>query len=306
MADLPHHIKIGTRGSRLALWQAEQIEQRLRQLDIQTELVIVKTLGDRDHTRAFGQTTSGGIFVKEIEESLCERRIDLAVHSLKDLPTGLAEGLVLAAVAEREDPRDALVSREGITFDALPAGSRVATGSPRRAAQILALRPDLEVVPMRGNVPTRIEKIRRGEADATLLALAGLRRLGLETELSDVLDIDRMTPPMGQGTIGIEARANEWPVLFATLNHESSRMAARAERAFIRRVGGACHTPVGILARTVDGKHWELIAVLASPDGKHLMRRRIDAGADPVSAARELGASMFAAASPEIRATLMI
>jgi hydroxymethylbilane synthase len=228
---------------------------------------------------------------------------------------------------ERESPLDALFSRAGRTLQDLPPGARVATGSLRRAAQVLAMRPDFEIAPLRGNVPTRIEKIRRGEADATLLALAGLRRLGLEEVVTQVLASDQVTPPMGQGILGLEARAGEWDELWAAIEHAPTRRLADAERAWLARVGGGCRTPAGVLAEPRDPDGWSITAVLATPDGKHLLRRRIEvpARSEPSdradasdrpdksdesdlpalrTAAVRLAETMLAAADPAILATL--
>lgn len=271
-ARKPIPIRLGTRGSKLALWQAEHVAARLTALGAEPALEIIKTSGDLDQVTDFGAMGAKGIFVKEIEAALLENRIDIAVHSLKDLPTDLPEGLALACVLEREDPSDALVSRDGLGLAQLPEGATVATGSQRRAAQVLAFRPDLVIGPMRGNVPTRIRKIREGYADATVIALAGVRRLGFEDELSEIFSPQVITPSMGQGAVAIEARTGELAEILSGLEHPQTRIAVEAERAFIARVGGGCNTPVGVLATPQDGNRWSLRVMLASPDGTSILR----------------------------------
>lgn len=304
MHSLPAMVRIGTRGSLLARWQANHIADRINRLGVATEIVLIQTTGDLDQRTSFGLIPDKGVFVKELEEALLARRIDLAVHSLKDLPTQLPEGLMLAAVPERESPLDALVCPAGLRLEELPAGARVASSSLRRQAQILALRPDLQVVPLRGNVPTRIEKVRRGEAEAALLAVAGLTRLELTEHITQVLPAETITPPMGQGSLGIEAREGEFEALWAALEDPRTRTAALAERRFLARVGGGCRTPVGILAEPMSEEGgWHLTAMLASPDGRQLMRGKLEvaAPADPIQAAEELAERMIAEAPPEIK-----
>lgn len=299
-------IRLGTRSSRLALWQAEHVAELLRAGGHAVELVHIETTGDLDQVHDFGSIGAKGIFVKEIEAALLDRRIDLAVHSLKDLPTDLPEGLVLGAALERASPLDALVSRDGLKFEKLPPGARIATGSLRRAAQALALRPDLEIVPLRGNVPTRVRKIREGAADATLMAAAGLTRLGMEGEIAQVFAPELVTPAMGQGSIAIESRAGEFADALARLNHAPTRTGIDAERVFISRIGGGCKTPVGVLARAEEHAGWSITAMVASSDGKSLLRERCvaDSAAGLLRAAMELADSFLASADTAILATL--
>lgn len=309
-------IRIGTRSSRLARWQADHVSSLLRSLGADPEIIYIETTGDRDKVRDFGSLGAKGIFVKEIEAALIERRIDVAVHSLKDLPTSLPDRLVLAAALEREDARDALISRDHLTLDALPPGSTVATGSLRRGAQIKALRPDLTIGPLRGNVPTRIGKIRDGEADATLLAVAGVRRLGLEAEIAQRFSVDQVTPSMGQGAIALETRSGEFEDLMQALDHAATRIAIEAERRFVATIGGGCRTPVGVHARLGDGPDgqsegegdgvWTLTAMISSPDGRSLIREaRTAPDAERLGAlAVELADEMFAKADDSIRAVL--
>ncbi len=271
------HIRIGSRGSRLALWQAEHVAARLGEIGVQTSIEIIQTTGDLDQATEFGALGAKGIFVKEIETALLEQRIDLAVHSLKDLPTELPKGLTLGAVLKRESPLDGLVSRDGNKLDALPPGARVATGSLRRASQILAMRPDLKITPLRGNVQTRIRKIKEGEAEATLLAVAGVRRLGIENELVQVFTPDEITPPMGQGALAIETREGELLDILERLNHPATRECVEAERAFLARIGGGCKTPVGVFVRPDESQAgtWQITGMLAAPDGGQLIRRTL-------------------------------
>lgn len=297
-------LRIGTRASELALWQAEHIANSLKALGIGTKLVRIITQGDADQQNRFAAMGGKGIFVKEIETALLRGEIDLAVHSLKDLPTELPSGLVLAAVPEREDVNDVLVTREvGKTLMTLPERARVATGSLRRAAQVLAQRPDLIIVPLRGNVPTRLRKVAEGEADATLMARAGLKRLGLTQHIAEVLPVDVITPPMGQGALGIESRAGEWTELFAQLEHPTARKAVDAERELLRALHGGCSTPAGALATPLPGGGWRMIAMLALPDGTELHRitREAEPEADLRALARELARGLLTLASPGLQ-----
>lgn len=308
MASLPKPtIRLGTRGSDLALWQARHIANLLQQHGHAAELVIIQTTGDRDQKTAFGSLGAKGVFVKEIETALLERRIDLGVHSLKDLPTDLPDGLVLGCVPPRESPWDVLVSAEGARLEELPRGASVATGSLRRGAQILALRPDLRLVPLRGNVPTRIRKVREGGAAATLLALAGLKRLGLAGEAAQIFTADEVTPSMGQGALGLESRQGEFVEALGVLEDAKARTAVEAERAFIRRLGGGCKTPAGVLAEPEEGGGgWRITALLASEDGTSLLRetKRGLAASELEPAARALAASFRDRADAKILAAL--
>ncbi len=307
MSVLPRSVRIGTRGSELARAQAAAVARRVEALGVATETVVVRTRGDADQDTPVSRIGSKAIFVKEIEDALLERSIDMAVHSLKDLPVELPAGLVLAAVPERVSPLDAWVCPEGKSLDNAPRGATVATGSLRRAAQLLGLRPDLNIVPLRGNVPTRLKKIGAGEAFATVLAAAGLRRLGLAAHILYELPADLMTPAMGQGALAIEARSGELGGLLAQLDDRLGRAAADAERRFLAVLGGGCRTPVGILARpTAAGPGWELIAMLASADGASMMRRSVQVPGRAYlgAAAEKLAREMLDDAVPEILETL--
>jgi hydroxymethylbilane synthase len=282
-------VRIGTRGSQLALRQAEEVATGLRRAwpGLGVELVVIRTSGDRLATAHLADVGGKGLFVKEIEEALLEEQVDLAVHSLKDLPAERPEGLVLAAFPRREDPRDVLVAAKPTRLDALPHGARVGTSSLRRRVQLLARRPDLSTGPVRGNVDTRIRKLRGGEFDALVLASAGLRRLGLLDETAIALDPDVMLPAVGQGTLGVEARVDDSRIrqLVEVLTDADTRTASLAERAFLEAVGGSCTTPLAAYARlTPDGLR--LDAFVATPDGARTLRE--SAVGDP-SAPRALG-----------------
>ena len=238
-------MKIGTRGSQLARWQAEWVRARLAERGVTTELVVIKTRGDAEVDRPLHELEGKGFFTKEIEDALLERRIDVAVHSLKDLPTALPPGLVLGVIPARHDAREALVS--GTSISGLPAGTRVGTSSLRRISQIRFLRPDLEVVPLRGNVPTRVRKAEsRDGLDAALLALAGLERLDLGGKASPVDPLDIMPAP-GQGALGIEVRSDDRATRHALqpLHDAASAAAVAAERTLLAELGGGCQAPVG-------------------------------------------------------------
>ncbi|MGH9619758.1 MAG: hydroxymethylbilane synthase [Bryobacteraceae bacterium] len=272
MQTLPRLLTIGSRGSQLALWQARHVASLLRGMDIESRIEIIKTTGDRLPTAALIEAGGKGLFTKEIEDALLDGSIDLAVHSLKDLPTGQPEGLTIAAIPEREDPRDAIA---GCQLESLPHGARVGTSSERRRAQLLALRPDLDVQPVRGNVDTRIRKLKEGRYAAIVLALAGLRRLGLENEAAQILTPDQMCPAAGQGALAIETRSGDAAVCLP-LDHEPTRQAVACERAILGGLGGGCHLPVGAFAQVQDG--WiQVQAVAVSPDGVRLARASANA-----------------------------
>jgi hydroxymethylbilane synthase len=299
-------IRIGTRSSKLALWQAEFVAEKLRRRGVEIELVKIETTGDLDRTKDFGSLGAKGIFVKEIEQALLEHRADIAVHSLKDLPTELPEGLALASVLEREVALDGLVSADGRRLQDLPRGAKLATGSLRRAAQALAIRPDLKIVPLRGNVPTRVQKIREGYADATVLAVAGVHRLGMREELAQVFSVLEMTPAMGQGAVAIESRAGEYGELMEWLEHKPTRLCADAERVFVRTIGGGCRTPVGVITEYESEGMWRITAMISSPDGRSMLRYTRDhtPTAKLNENAESLAHEMYEQANEPIRATL--
>ena len=265
-------IRIGTRGSALALWQARHVKERLESLGHTVSLHEITTTGDRMQDQRLELVGGKGAFLKEIEEALLAGEVDLAVHSLKDVPTSLPSGLRLAAILERADPRDVLVS-SGPRLDELPAGARVGTTSLRRRSLVGALRPDLRLEDLRGNVDTRLRRLREGRFEAILLAMAGLARLGRADEATEALDPRRFVPAPGQGAIALECREADAAVRAATapLDHAPTARAVSAERAFLERLGGGCNVPLGAHAFAA-GAELELVAFVASPDGKALVR----------------------------------
>ena len=272
-------LVIGSRGSRLALWQAEQARARLLELNpgFQIQIAIIKTTGDvkPDPLSVIG---GKGVFTKELEEALLDKRIDLAVHSLKDLPTIVPDGLAISAICEREDPRDALVMRAGAKIASLrelPDKSTVGTSSQRRLSQLKALRPDIVVKDLRGNVDTRVRKLDEGQYDALILASAGLIRLGLRNRISSAIAIEEMLPAVGQGAIAIETRAGDQVAVEATrkLNHRETELACRAERAFLRGLGGGCQFPIAAHA-VVEGELLKLEGLVAKAEGEEILRDR--------------------------------
>jgi hydroxymethylbilane synthase len=265
-------VRIGTRGSTLALWQAQHVRERLVALGHDVELRVIVTTGDRVLDRRLENVGGKGAFLKEIEEAMLGGEVDLAVHSLKDVPTGLAEGLALCAILERADPRDALLSA-GARLVGLPAGARVGTTSLRRQALLRALRPDLVLEDLRGNVDTRIRRLREGRFDAILLAAAGLTRLGRAFEITEHLDPRVFVPAPGQGAIALECRAGDEAIRAATvsLDHAPTARAVAAERAFLAALGGGCNVPLGAHAFTAGGE-LELVGFVASTDGGAVLR----------------------------------
>jgi hydroxymethylbilane synthase len=268
-------LRIATRKSQLALWQASHVATLLRQSHsgLEVELVPMVTQGDRIQDRSLAAIGGKGLFIKELEVALEEQRADIAVHSMKDLPGDLPEGLCIAAVLERADARDALIAANAVRLDDLPRGARVGTSSLRRQAQLLAARPDLRVEPLRGNVDSRLRRFDAGEMDAVVLACAGLIRLGLEARISGRVDIRTCLPAVAQGVIGIECRASDLRVLelLAALNHQPTRTVMDAERAFAHRLGGSCQSPIAAHA-TLQGTTLTLEGLVAEPDGSRLLR----------------------------------
>ena len=266
-------LRIGTRGSALALWQAKSIAAELQRVaGVATELVIIRTSGDKFQQTSFSAMGTKGVFIKELEDALLEGRVDLAVHSMKDVPTEIPDQLTIAAVCKREDVRDALLSKGGLTLEQLPAGARVGTSSLRRQSQLLHARSDLRMLELRGNVDTRIEKLKRGDYDAIVLAKAGLDRLGLSRSITQVLSPDICLPAAGQGAIGIEARAGDSETLrvLSQLNDADTRAGVEAERAALAGLEGGCQVSIGAWGRVEGGKLHLEVAVL-SPDGAQRM-----------------------------------
>jgi hydroxymethylbilane synthase len=270
-------LRIATRGSALARAQTEWIAERLRALQpgLQVETLIITTQGDRTLDRPLTEFGGKGVFVRELEEALLDGRADAAVHSLKDLPADVPEGLVLAAFPEREDPRDALALPHGAALDEadpLPPGARVGNSSLRRKAQLLHTHPDLRVEPIRGNVDTRLRKLDAGEFDALVLAAAGLRRLGLQERISLLYAPEEFVPAPGQGALAVECRADSpWRALLEQLDHPDTRACVQAERDVMARLGGGCLAPVGVYG-SIRGELLQLTAMVASPDGRQHVR----------------------------------
>lgn len=281
-------IRIGSRGSALALAQANWVKAQLesRHPDAQIELTVIKTSGDQFVDRPIAAIGGKGIFTKEIEEALLRNDIDLAVHSMKDLPTEMPPGLILAAVPKREDARDVLVARGNIAFKDLGQNARVATGSLRRQAQLLHRRRDLAMVAIRGNVDTRLRKLDEGEADALVMAAAGLKRIGQEGRITEFLSEDICISAVGQGALGIETRDDPSQREMLSFLHDPATFAeVTAERTLLARLGGGCHVPVGARAR-VEGETLNLIGVVAKPNGKAICKGIIEGR---VTIAREIG-----------------
>src|SRR5215813_13388596 len=244
------HLRIGSRGSQLALWQANHISSLLQRRGHTVSIEIIKTTGDKITDVALAKVGTKGMFTKEIEEALADRRIDLAVHSLKDVPTELAPEFELAAIMKREDPRDAFISVRYAALDDLPHGAKVGTSSLRRQCQLKALRVDLEIFPLRGNVDTRLRKLESGEYDVIILAAAGVHRLGLDKHMRSRISADVMCPAVGQGALAIETRHDDRQTqnLLSFLNHAETRQAIECERALLGSLGGGCQVPIGAYA----------------------------------------------------------
>ena len=295
----PHSpLRIGTRGSPLALAQAHLVKVALLALgglaDEDVEIVALSTRGDRIQDRTLAEIGGKGLFTEEIEAGLLDGRLQMAVHSTKDMPTSLPAGLVLGAVLPRADPRDALIARGPRSIAELPEGAVVGTASLRRQAQLRAARPDLVVVPLRGNVQTRLRKLAGGEVQATMLAMAGLIRLGLAAEASAALPVEEMLPAVAQGAICIECRAADGPVrvLLDRINHAPTMTAITAERAFLAALDGSCRTPIAALAE-IDGDAMRLRGLVASPDGSAVERVDVTgSAADPAALGAEAGAGL--------------
>jgi hydroxymethylbilane synthase len=282
-------LRIGSRGSQLALWQAHHISHLLRERGHEVELEIIKTTGDKITDVALAKVGTKGMFTKEIEEALAEGRIDLAVHSLKDLPTELSRGFEIAAVSARENPRDVFCSHKYESIEDLPRGARVGTSSLRRQAQLKAVRPDLDIQPLRGNVDSRLRKLEAGEYDAIILAAAGLNRLGKTQLVRQVIPAEVMCPAAGQGALGIEIRAGDSVTrqYLAFLDDAAARATTTCERALLNKLGGGCQVPIGAFAQVRDGR-LHLEAIVADPDGSKILRESRD-GSDPVPLGESVG-----------------
>jgi hydroxymethylbilane synthase len=286
-------LRIGSRGSQLALWQANYISALLREYGHQVELEVIKTTGDKITDVALAKVGTKGMFTKEIEEALAVGRVDLAVHSLKDLPTELSPAFEIAAITERENPRDVFCARKYSSIDELPQGARVGTSSLRRQAQLKALRPDLDIHPLRGNVDTRLRKLEAGEYDAVILAAAGLNRLGKTELIRQVIPAELMCPAAGQGSLAIEIRAGDTATrdCLKFLDDAAARATTTCERALLNKLGGGCQVPIGALAEMRDGT-LRLYAIVAPPDGSKILRESKE-GKDPVKLGNEVGEALL-------------
>ncbi len=286
-------LRIGSRGSQLALWQANHVAELLRVRGHAVEIETIKTTGDKIADVALAKVGTKGMFIKEIEEALAEGRVDLAVHSLKDLPTDLQPEFELAAVLKREDARDAFLSKRFSGLEALPAAARVGTSSLRREAQLKALRRDLRIIPLRGNVDTRLRKLEEGEFDAIILAAAGVGRLGRTEWLREVLPVETLCPAAGQGALAVEIRAGDSSTdeAISFLDDAASRRTAMCERALLRALGGGCQVPIGACAEAIE-EGLRLTAVVAHPDGNEVIRES-RAGSDGEAVGHEVAEELL-------------
>jgi len=296
-------IRIGSRGSQLALWQANHVADALRARGHDAHIEVIKTSGDKLTEISFspaGTINIKGMFTKEIEDALAANHIEVAVHSLKDLPAELPPGFELAAVMKREDARDVLVAERFSDLASLPKGALVGTSSLRREAQVRALRPDLKIRPLRGNVDTRLRKVQSGEFDAIILATAGLRRLGKEAVMRQIFEVEQMCPAAGQGALAVEVRQGNRAVeeMVAFLNHPPTRACTDAERALLHALGGGCQVPIGAHAMQRDGK-LTLLARVARPDGSLVLTERGE-GSEPATLGRAVAAKLFARGAREL------
>jgi hydroxymethylbilane synthase len=299
-----NEIRIGTRGSQLALYQANWVKARLMASHPHLNVTLTKitTTGDKIQDVPLAKVGGKGLFVKEIEDALLQERIDLAVHSMKDVPTEFPQGLHLSAITEREDPSDAFIAREGQPLANLREGARLGTSSLRRQAQLLYLRGDLEIVPLRGNVETRLRKLAELDLDGIILALAGLRRLGFADRVTEVLPFDVSLPAIGQGALGIESRVGDRAVeeQVRVLHHPDSATCVAGERAFLKRLDGGCQVPIAAHA-TMTGPRLSIEGLIAAPDGKKVVRHRLEGPVEmPESLGIELAELLLEAGGREI------
>jgi hydroxymethylbilane synthase len=301
-------IILGTRGSALALTQTEYIKARILKAFPDSEIVvrIIKTSADKDTTTSIRSGSAVGVFVKELEQALLAGEIDIAVHSMKDVPTIVASGLEIVAIPEREDARDAFLSNAAKSLSELPAGAVVGTGSVRRQAQLFAIRPDLKVRDIRGNIDTRLKKLSDGAVDALILACAGLNRLGYQNRISAPLDFEQMLPAPGQGALAVEMRAEDARAraVEAALNHSPTAIAVLAERSFLYRMGGGCNVPVAVHA-SLKNNVIRIEGLAASPDGKRIIRESIEQARESAhEAAISLAERILAMGGSEILADM--
>jgi len=303
--DVGDAVRIGTRGSPLALIQANQVRDGLiaAHAGLDVEIIVIRTSGDRITERPLADVGGKGLFTKEIEEALVDRRIDLAVHSMKDVETWLPDGLVIDVILEREDPRDGFIGRDAIRLADLPPGAVVGTSSLRRQSQVLAARPDVRVESIRGNVQTRLGKLAAGDCDATLLAVSGLVRLGKSDVLTSIMDVEEMLPAVAQGAVGVEIRESDDRLrgLLAPLNHVDTAIRVTAERAMLATLDGSCRTPIAALAEFDGPDTLTMTGLVASLDGKRVYRKRErGARSDATALGESLGAALKAAAGPNL------
>jgi hydroxymethylbilane synthase len=293
-------LRIGSRGSRLALWQANHVAGLLRAQGHTVEIEIIKTTGDKITDVALAKVGTKGMFTKEIEEALAAKRIDLAVHSLKDVPTELQPEFDLAAIMKREDPRDAFISPEYSSLEDLPRKARVGTSSLRRQCQLKALRPGLEILSLRGNVDTRIKKLEAGDYAAIILAAAGVGRLGLDQHVRQIIPPEAMCPAAGQGALAIETRRTDTQTrdLLAFMDDVDTRRAIECERALLAGLGGGCQVPIGAYAQQQNGG-LHLISMVGSPDGSEVLREQTQ-GRDPQQLGRETAQKLLARGADRI------
>jgi len=294
------NLRIGSRGSQLALWQSNHVSALLRAQGHTVEIEVIKTTGDKILDVALAKVGTKGMFTKEIEEALAAKRVDLAVHSLKDVPTELEAQFTLAAIMKREDPRDAFISVKFNSVDELPSGAKVGTSSLRRQCQLKAVRPDLEIFPLRGNVDTRLRKLESGEYDAIILAAAGVHRLGLDKHVRSRISCDVMCSAVGQGALAIECRSGDSETLkhLAFLNDADTRAAVECERAVLGSLGGGCQVPIGAFAEKRDGVMY-LRAMVGRPDGTEILRESAQ-GTDPEKLGRETAQKLLARGGDKI------
>lgn len=278
MSDIPEKIVLGTRGSKLALWQAEWVKARLEDAykGLSVKLEKIKTTGDKILDVPLAKVGGKGLFVKEIEEAMLRGDIDIAVHSMKDVPVEFPEGLHLPVICEREDPRDALISK-GVLFKDIPKGARIGTSSLRRSCQLLSVRPDLEIVQLRGNLETRFRKLGDGEFSAMILAAAGVKRLGWDDQVTEYLDTSISLPAIGQGAIGIECRKDDPRVneLISALDHRETNIRVTGERACLKKLEGGCQVPIAAHAE-LDGDRIRIRGLVGSVDGRTIIRSEVD------------------------------
>jgi len=276
---MSHELRIGTRGSQLALFQANWVKDQLVHThpDLKVSLIKIKTTGDKIQDAPLAKIGGKGLFVKEIEEALLQERIDLAVHSIKDVPTQFPEGLHLSVITIREDPRDVFISREGKTLRDLPGGAKIGTSSLRRQAQLLHYRRDFELVPLRGNLDTRLKKLETMNLDGIVLALAGVKRLGFDEKVTEIISTDISLPAIGQGALGIETRQDDREIeeQIRFLNDRDSRIAVSAERSFLKKLEGGCQVPIAAFAR-IAGATLQIDGLVGTIDGRRILREHVE------------------------------